>query len=1594
MIRRLPNGFAREAKALAKLNHPGIVTLYEFGSSRREQAQTEKSELGRSLVTSAATGKLYFFLMEFVDGVNLRQLLHAGRVSPREALAIVPQICDALQYAHDQGIVHRDIKPENILLDRRGRVKVADFGLAKIVVGQASRLSSESPDFPVAPDRRDASPTAVTDAGKIMGTPQYMSPEQIQAPGEVDHRADIYALGVVFYQMLTGELPGKKIEPPSHKVHIDVRLDEVVLRALEKKPELRYQQASILKTQVETIASIPGSSRREEAQTEPEALRREKTFIGFGTAIIVTGFFVCLVFALEYPRQSTAPLIVMGVSILGMVVCGLRIAGLWPFPSLLFPRPNFSSRHLIPEVNWQSPTSGWGWFIGQLLGVSAFKSRTAFQCANLSALGFLGFLAFFGYAPLPGAHHFFGFSGLFGLFGLIGFAGLFEFAERRKKSAATTSDAGRSRHDETQTEKPGSESLLTSAPTNQEPRFSRTAIIGAFIVIFPFVIAVIKPILWVPVIIPVPFANHLSLSLFAFCQLLGLVFGFSTTILGWLAVSQIRRSAGKLHGLWLAVLDGLLFPLLALDAVIAWLWLVLAKLFARQVLGLHDSLFLDIWDMTIWIALALATMSLVDYLIIRRVWRAVNKSAAPPVQKPDRFWRKFAVAMGAIIIAVPVVIILVTGLAYVGTKKQAQRLEAQSLPVKLNNTNDFIPVSAETWSPTNAPGEKIDVSKILSDAKDLMEKGQYEEALQRQLWYFNHALEYDQGQVGVRLSFALSQWMELGRRYPKAKQALIEIRDRDARALADGQGNSGLFADVSNINRELQDEDATYALFKTIREQDPQLAQQCYFWAEDLLVAKGEYQWCYDYMGDPQLRFDSIRHLYELNLSNQKRMADTQQRTKQMIAEMNRKNGRTNPPAFSPPDTTTMLKKFTVDRFVGSARQLVEILVATGHKPVAETIRDEAVTVLDDARLKSAVSDAETKIGGHGSAAASSALQFRLVAPEGSTQPADSMTDTTGRERFEVLRKVLLDGSAVAQAGVSFGFDGSRIINFQLTESGSRQFSAITASNIQHRLAMVYHGKVITAPMIQSEIETGEGQITGNLNKEEIYELVDTLNQTMTPSVQSWEFAPPCERILPIQKEPSLLFGWLDLDSGTVLTNSTLDWESREGHDWIQSHGLDVVTTESSKNIPVLLGLDAIFTSAPSNAWDIVTAVDVTENWELLRNEARQMKILGMVSGKSGTYFFQTREGGRGILQITGFTENPRGVKIRYKLVQNATAAAQYDSTLASQPPVVVETFPASGASDVPAGETEIRVRFSQPMTDGSWSWSTAWENSTPESIGPSHYLDDHRTCVMKVRLEPGKTYAWWLNSEQFENFRGQNGQPAVPYLLIFATQGEQSHSSIKDELEHALATSSPGEREAEFNRICRTIKPADLPFALSFLAGKGDAGVHSPFGDLASEWAGKDPGAALGWATNLPDAGARTSALLNVLKGWTHVAPEAAAAYTTTLPDGDLHDDAVMMVVNEWSFRDAHGAAKWVSHFPKGVLRDKAVGPVIFWGQGQAPAAVAEMLDTIGDVVLIQEHGETLASIWLTRDDAAARAWIKKSPLSAEVKERLLKPH
>jgi hypothetical protein len=102
--------------------------------------------------------------------------------------------------------------------------------------------------------------------------------------------------------------------------------------------------------------------------------------------------------------------------------------------------------------------------------------------------------------------------------------------------------------------------------------------------------------------------------------------------------------------------------------------------------------------------------------------------------------------------------------------------------------------------------------------------------------------------------------------------------------------------------------------------------------------------------------------------------------------------------------------------------------------------------------------------------------------------------------------------------------------------------------------------------------------------------------------------------------------------------------------------------------------------------------------------------------------------------------------------------------------PVVVKTLPEAGVKDVPPGEYEIKVTFSKPMRDGSWSWTSAWENSDPEAVGKPHYTADHKTCVLKVKLVPGKTYGYWINSQNFHNFRDEQGHPAIPYLLVFKT--------------------------------------------------------------------------------------------------------------------------------------------------------------------------------------------------------------------------------
>ncbi len=241
--------FAREARAMASLNHANIAAVHDFGKA----------------------GDFTYLMLEFVDGVNVREMIRSGSTAPREALGMVGQICSALQYAHDKGVVHRDIKPENILVSKSGEVKLVDFGLAKLV-----GLDEEG--------------MGLTGTHQAMGTFHYMAPEQYEKPLEVDHRADIFSLGVVFYELLTGELPVGRFSAPSEVVQVDVRLDEVVLRTLEKEPQKRYQRASVLGSAVQTISDTDLKSTPAPISTPPQDFERKPMSAGKIILIVIASF--------------------------------------------------------------------------------------------------------------------------------------------------------------------------------------------------------------------------------------------------------------------------------------------------------------------------------------------------------------------------------------------------------------------------------------------------------------------------------------------------------------------------------------------------------------------------------------------------------------------------------------------------------------------------------------------------------------------------------------------------------------------------------------------------------------------------------------------------------------------------------------------------------------------------------------------------------------------------------------------------------------------------------------------------------------------------------------------------------------------------------------------------------------------------------------------------------------------------------------------------------------------------------------------------------------------------------------------------------
>lgn len=294
--------FRQEARALAELSHPNIVSVIDQGTVEGQ----------------------YFLVMEFVEGCSLRDRLEQGKLKSKEVLELLPPILDALEFAHSREIVHRDIKPENILLDANGKPRIADFGLVRML-GEAGLE------------------TRLTKTQAILGTLDYMSPEQREGRPNIDHRADLYSLGVVFYELLTGELPIARFPRPSEKTRVDRRIDGIVMKILEKDPDRRYQRASEVQQDLSRVkqgrSSIPGAGDEDEAISGSFTGRLLAMCTSFSTI-----FFSVVFLFLLAGRDDRSKLFSCGVAVpfyLGQLV----YYGLLPRP--LVSKRNYFYRHPI-----------------------------------------------------------------------------------------------------------------------------------------------------------------------------------------------------------------------------------------------------------------------------------------------------------------------------------------------------------------------------------------------------------------------------------------------------------------------------------------------------------------------------------------------------------------------------------------------------------------------------------------------------------------------------------------------------------------------------------------------------------------------------------------------------------------------------------------------------------------------------------------------------------------------------------------------------------------------------------------------------------------------------------------------------------------------------------------------------------------------------------------------------------------------------------------------------------------------------------------------------------------------------------------------
>jgi len=1057
--------FTREAQALARLNHPNIVTVHDFGEA----------------------GGHCYLVMEFVDGLNLRQLLQTGKIKPEQALVIVPKICEALQYAHEQGIVHRDIKPENILLDKSGRVKIADFGIAKMLGDEPGQQT-------------------LTGAKDAVGTPHYMAPEQIEKPLTVDHRADIYSLGVVFYEMLTGELPLGKFQPPSKKVQIDVRLDEVVLHALEKEPDRRYQQASQVKTAVETIvATSPGDAASREGSgayvtsTQIEAARNRLKIPARGliAAAVFQLLFALglLIFAVPAVAHESGDL--LGCAVIGIIAAFFMI----PAAMVLLGATNMLKlrRHtLIVVASVVAAVAGPGAILGLPFGIWALV--ILFRPEVRSAFA----------------------------------------ANRALTRPITPSDSGKMDFALSQVKGPAL-GLVVAGVLDWVLTASACIVIGFK--------SADRLFIWLPFL-------AMALS--------------SCIIYAGLKFMQLERRGAVMLG---SVLAMLVSPgnLIGLPLGI-WALVVLNRREVREAFEANrqhlDKTTRPHIESSTSIAQNLSKKELLLFGFFS------NKSL--PIHIEDGGQRRLywpgvllqCSLLGLIIIPTVLLTLLMAGWLF-------------------NVPNEKLFGSAEIW-PTEL--ELVFIWMALSIVMRLAALNLGSTEMMR----IRAAQAAKVGTARKILGLCLGMIVGIGTVISIGwiRQHLYSFEAEHSTSVKSDYIGQAWFPKGDSIEI-------------TSVERTP-----------DRMVVKGHYQ---------LVSHDTaLLALYITTSTNKTVPEDASQRME-------------------------------IPRGQGDF-ELADSHLIPGLPHVSMYADGGSFAALYFGTKSEALE--ESKASWITNASSAFTLQLRLVLPKDSTEPADWLPSASSRNRFQLSRQVLLDDTAIAQAGVDFSPDGRRKIEIRFTDIGAQRFEEITATNIGRQLAIVFRGRVLSAPVIASVIPDGQCQVDGSMNASEVDEIVDCLNRTVPPTAEAWNFSSVRERILPLKPYPDALFGWLDLDSGTVLTNSSLDWQTRAGHEWVRANGLDVVTTESSKNFPTLLGLDTIIAPAPTNGWDIITAADVIHNWTLLQNEPQQKQVFGVFPGQTDTFFFQTREGGKGVLEILGFAGNPPGVKIRYKLVQ-ATAPGE-----------------------------------------------------------------------------------------------------------------------------------------------------------------------------------------------------------------------------------------------------------------------------------------------------------------------------------------------